>query len=339
MGTMQFTRATKKKSKLRLGLAGPSNAGKTLGALMIAKALGGTIALIDTERGSASLYSSSFEFDVLELNPPYSPERFIEAIHAAENAGYANIIIDSLTHEWDGAGGCLEINEQVAQAKYRGNTWSAWSDTTPRHQAMIDALLQSPSHTIATMRSKTETVQTDDKKVKKIGMKVEQRKGSEYEFGLMLEIDHDTHLAVLTKGRLYDAPKDVQDYFEKPHKIDAQDGAMLLKWLDSGAEMQSATPVNTGGVVADIVATDIKPTQQQLDRWADKATEFRGALNADKEEHEIAELISGLAASLSQEDQLGVWTMLDSKERRAIKDYKKMGTALRAHRSAQVLTV
>jgi len=123
--TMSFQRATKKKSKLRLGLAGPSNAGKTLGALMIAKALGGSIALIDTERGSASLYSTSFEFDVLELNPPYSPERFIEAIHAAEAAGYANIVIDSLTHEWDGAGGCLEINEQIAQAKYRGNTWSA----------------------------------------------------------------------------------------------------------------------------------------------------------------------------------------------------------------------
>lgn len=232
--SMQFNKATKKQTKLRLGMAGPSNAGKTLGALMIAKGIGEKIAVIDTERGSASLYSTSFDFDTLELQPPYSPERFIEAIRAAEKAGYGSIIVDSLTHEWDGTGGCLEINETIAQAKYRGNTWSAWSETTPRHRSLLDAILQSPSHIIATMRSKTETVQGEDKKVRKVGMKTEQRGGTEYEMTMMLEMEHSTHFAVLTKGRLFDAPAEVRQYFETPHLITPTDGQMLMRWLEQG---------------------------------------------------------------------------------------------------------
>ena len=106
---MQFTKAVRKKAKLRLALTGPSGSGKTYGALMIAKGLGGKIAVIDTEHGSASLYSHLCEFDTLELRPPYSPERYIEAIKAAEAAGCETLIIDSTTHEWNGSGGCLEI--------------------------------------------------------------------------------------------------------------------------------------------------------------------------------------------------------------------------------------
>ena len=127
---MTFTKATRKRSKLRLAVGGPSGSGKTTAALRIAKGLGGRTALIDTERGSASLYSTDFDFDVLDLDPPYEPERFIEAIKSAEAAGYDNLIIDSGTHVWDGAGGLLEANEKLAVAKYKGNTWSAWSDTT-----------------------------------------------------------------------------------------------------------------------------------------------------------------------------------------------------------------
>lgn len=224
---MKFEKAIRKRAKLRLAIAGPSGSGKTYSALQIAKGIGGRIAVIDTERGSASLYSDLIEFDTLELNPPFSPERFIEAIRAAEQAGYGVLIVDSMTHEWDGAGGCLEINEQIAQAKFKGNTWSAWSETTPRHRAFVDAILQSPCHIIGTMRSKTETVQdADTKRVRKVGMKTVQREGTEYEFAVVFDLEHEKHFAVATKDRTR--------LFADPHIITPATGERLVQWLESG---------------------------------------------------------------------------------------------------------
>lgn len=236
---MKFTKATRKKSKLRLALTGASGSGKTYGALLIAKGLGGKVAVIDTEHGSASLYADLLDFDSLELTPPYSPERYIAAIHAAEKAGYDVIIIDSTTHEWNGSGGCLEINEQIAQAKYRGNTWSAWNETTPRHRKFIDSMLQCNMHLIATGRSKTETSQEDSgngkKKVVKLGMKTEQRDGFEYEFTCVLDIVHDGHYAIASKDR-------TGLFSGEPLIISESTGKALVNWLDSGAEpIQAST--------------------------------------------------------------------------------------------------
>ena len=231
---MKFQKAQKKKSKLRLALTGPAGSGKTWGALQIAKGLGGSIAVIDTEHGSASLYEHIVAFDVLELQAPYSPERFIEAINAAESAGYETLIIDSSTHEWSGQGGCLEINEDIAKSKFRGNTWSAWNETSARHRKFVDRILQSNMHVITTIRSKTETAQqesiTGKKQVVKLGMKAEQRDGLEYEFGLVLDIIHDGHYATASKDRtgLF-VDKD-------PKPITEETGKILLNWLNSGAE-------------------------------------------------------------------------------------------------------
>lgn len=229
---MAFVKAVRKKAKLRLALTGPSGAGKTWGALTIAKSLGGRIACIDTENGSASLYSNLVDFDVMTLSAPYSPERYVEAIKEAEAAGYDVLIIDSTTHEWSGVGGCLEINEKTAQAKFRGNTWSAWNETTPRHRKFIDAMLQSPMHIICTGRSKTETAQTEEggrKKVVKLGMKTEQREGFEYEFTVVLDLTHDGHFALPSKDR-------TGIFAGDPRPIDEETGKRLLAWMESGEE-------------------------------------------------------------------------------------------------------
>jgi hypothetical protein len=230
---MQFTKAVRKKAKLRLALTGPSGSGKTYGALTVAKGLGGRIAVIDSEHGSASLYSHICDFDTLELAPPYSPERYIQAIKAAEAAGYDVIVIDSTTHEWSGSGGCLEINEQTARARFQGNTWSAWNDTTPRHRAFIDAMLQANAHVIATGRSKTETAQTEGpngkKKVVKLGMKTEQRDGFEYEFTVVLDLVHDGHYANASKDR-------TGLFAGEPKPVGEQTGRLLADWLESGAD-------------------------------------------------------------------------------------------------------
>jgi len=198
---IQLKKATRKQVKLRLNISAPSGAGKTYSALRMAYGLCGDwskVAVIDTENGSASLYSNLGEFNVIDLSPPFKPETYTEALNACVSAGMEVVIIDSTTHEW----ACLiEENELLAQSKFRGNTWSAWSQTTPRHDKFINSILHSPVHIITCTRSKMETIMGDDKKVKKVGMKDVQREGWEYELTISLNIDRDTHLAIPSKDR------------------------------------------------------------------------------------------------------------------------------------------
>ena len=243
-----FKKAERKQARLRLALAGPSGSGKTYSALQMAKGLGSKIAVIDTEHGSASLYADVAEFDTMELHPPYSPERFIEAIQAAESAGYEVLIIDSYSHEWTGAGGCLEINDEIAKAKYKGNTWSAWNETTPRHRRLIDKMLTSPLHIICTMRSKTETVQGEGKKVVKLGLKSEQREGTDYEFTVVLDVSHDGHMAVASKDRT--------KLFENPELITEETGRRLLDWLNCGASARERAEAAIVDLIAVIDQAD-----------------------------------------------------------------------------------
>lgn len=264
---MQFQKAQRRKAKLRLAITGPSGSGKTWGALLVGKGLGGKMAVIDTERGSASLYSHLADFDVLELAPPYTPERFIEAVKSAEKAGYDVLIIDSASHEWNGVGGCLELVDQVAAAKFKGNSWSAWNDVTPRHRAFLDALLRADMHVIATMRSKTETAQTEEngrKKVVKLGMKSEQRDGVEYEFTTVLDLTHEGHYAVASKDRTGLFQGD-------PKQLSEETSQKLLGWLESGAEpipVASDDPEESGLYIACKAAIDVcGDDRSALDAW------------------------------------------------------------------------
>lgn len=232
---MQFQKAERKKSKLRLALTGPSGSGKTYGALLTAKGIGGRIAVIDTEKGSASLYSDIVDFDVLELSAPYTPERYRQAVQLAVNNGFDVIIIDSITHEWSGAGGCLELNDEIAKAKFKGNTWSAWSETKARHRALIDDLLACHAHIIVTMRSKTETAQAEvngRKQVQKLGMKAEQNDGIEYEFTTVLDLIHDGNFAQPSKDRTGLFPPN-----GNPFKLSIETGQKLVEWLESGVDL------------------------------------------------------------------------------------------------------
>lgn len=236
---MQIKKAQRTLAKLRLALTGTSGSGKTFGALLVAKGLGGRICVIDTERGSASLYAELHgmpEFDTLELDEPYSPERYIEAIKMVEAEGYDICIVDSMTHEWSGTGGCLEINDQLARSKYRGNTWSAWNEVTPRHRKFVDTILQSKMHMICTMRSKADTAQEKDgsgkTKVVKVGMKTEQRDGMDYEFTLVFDISADGHFA--------NASKDRTAIFSQPVILSEEIGKKLREWIDTARPVQSA---------------------------------------------------------------------------------------------------
>jgi hypothetical protein len=235
MSTFEIHRATKRRAKLRLGMSGPAGSGKTYSALLIASGLGGRIGMIDTEHGSGDLYADLLPegYDVLQLTPPFTPARYIEAIHALEETGVSTIIVDSLTHAWSGEGGSLDRQGKIADKS--GNSWQAWRQVTPEHNALVEALLQSSCHIIATMRAKTEYVQEKDERtgkqvVRKIGLAPIMRDGIEYEFTTFLELDVH-HMAFVGKDRtrLFDGAIFMPNI---------ETGRQLLTWLDSGEDIQ-----------------------------------------------------------------------------------------------------
>ena len=255
---MQLQKATRKKSKLRLNISGPAGAGKTMSALKMAKGLvsdWSKIAVIDTENGSASLYSHLGEFLTIDLQAPFTPERYIQAIDMCIEGGIECIILDSSSHEWSGSGGCIEINEHLAQTKFKGNTWSAWSQTTPRHEAFVQKVLQCPVHVITCTRSKMETVMTDDKKVKKLGMKDIQREGWEYELTVSLNVDRDTHTAIASKDRT--------ELFEgkDPFVITEKTGELIRQWCEQGIDVDGKRKEELASAIA---ALELADTAQDL---------------------------------------------------------------------------
>lgn len=225
---MEIKKAQRMKAKLRMGIAAPSGAGKTYSALLLAFGLGGKVGLVDTEHGSGHLYAHLGDYDVIEVSAPYSVAKYTQAIKAFEDAGYQTIIIDSLSHAWAGDGGLLDKQGKLAD---RGtNSFAAWRTITPEHNALVDAMLRSPCHIIATMRAKQDYVlETNDKgkqQPKKVGMAPVQREGMEYEFTVMLDVDMH-HIASASKDRtsLFDG---------RFFKIGKETGVELLQWLETG---------------------------------------------------------------------------------------------------------
>lgn len=238
-----FKKASKKQAKLRCAIFGVSGSGKTYSALRIASGMGGKIAVIDTERGSASKYADRFDFDVAELLD-HSIDSYIRAIKSAQ--GYNVLVIDSLTHGWQEL---LEQIDLLAKSKYKGNTWSAWSDGTPKQKMLVNALLSFEGHIIATMRSKTEWTVTMNSNGKntptRVGLTPEQGKGIEYEFDLLLEISED-HCALVLKDR---TGKFQDKIITKPSE---EFGQELIAWLNEGEE--SIKKIETSNLT--IVSTD-----------------------------------------------------------------------------------
>jgi len=225
--SLQFKPATKAKAKLRMALDGPAGAGKTYTALQVATALGGPIALIDTERGSASKYAGAFRFDTIELES-FQPQLYMDAIKAAVAAEYPVLIIDSLSHAWAGKGGVLEQVDNLGGDGKGGKFFNGWKAMTPVHNALIDAVVSYPGHILFTLRTKTE-YSTEGGSVKKLGLAPIQRDGVEYEADVVMDLDvRGTFVisktrcpTVLRNGRYEDIPRVIQT---------------LKAWLEEGTE-------------------------------------------------------------------------------------------------------
>jgi hypothetical protein len=230
-----FTKAVKSESLLRLAIDGLSGSGKTYTALLLAKAFGGRVAVIDTEHGSAKKYADLVDFDVCELSE-HSPETYISAIEEATQARYDVLIVDSLSHEWDGKNGVLDLADQVS--KRSASKFSAWAEVKPRDRRFMDTLLAVPMHLIATLRVKTEfVVQSEGGRtsVRKVGLAPVQRDGIEHEFDVYARMDLDHSLTVL-KSR---CPELSGAVFDSPNGEEIV--AILRRWL-TGPKPQQAQP-------------------------------------------------------------------------------------------------
>ena len=226
---MKLQKAERHQVKLRIGLSGPSGFGKTYSALLLAYGMTNDwrkIAIIDTENNSASLYSHLGDFNVLSLEEPFTPERYIKAIKLCEDADISVIIIDSISHEWQSKGGCLEIHEQL------GGRFQDWAKVTPRHNAFIDAIILSKCHLITTMRSKVDYSLDKDSngktKVMKLGTKSIMREGYEFELSVNFEFLNDKHLVSASKDR-------TELFSGKPEFIiNSSTGKKLIDWCNQG---------------------------------------------------------------------------------------------------------
>lgn len=230
-----FTEATRTSTKARIALCGPSGSGKTWTALTLAHALGDNIAVIDTERGSASKYAGVNGWKFRTVAPgSFAPDSLTAYLAEAGQDGFDVLVLDSWSHYWMGVDGMLE---QVDKRARNGNNFSGWKEVRPDERRMIDALISYPGHVIATLRVKTEYVIEENdrgKKVpRKIGLKPEQREGVEYEFDLVGDLDHENTLTV-TKSRI---PNLTRSVIKEP---DADLGKAIRNWLEDGETVPDA---------------------------------------------------------------------------------------------------
>ena len=238
----QVKKAKREKIYPKIAIIAPSGGGKTYGGLRLATGMAeeieketgkkARILMGNTESKRGLYYANEFDYDIVDLDAPYNPEKFVELIEFAVDEGYDILIIDSSSHEWEGKGGCLELQQQA------GGTYQSWAKVTPRHQKFINAIADSPITIIATMRGKDQYEMSKDERgrasVQKLGVGAKQREGFEYEFTCTFLIDQKTNTAEVQKDNthIFDS--------EGPTILTEAHGAKIMKWANSG---EGYTPV------------------------------------------------------------------------------------------------
>jgi hypothetical protein len=227
---MELRQAQRKQAKMKLALEGVSGSGKTMSALLLASGMAdwSKIAVTDTENHSADLYAHLEEYNVLQLSKPFTPERYIKAIEVCENASMEVVIIDSVSHEWEGSGGILDLHGNM-----QGNSFTNWAKMTPRHNGFVQKILESPCHIVSTIRTKTDYALSDKngKLVpEKVGLKGITRDGMDYEFTIVFDIDI-RHNAVASKDR-------TGLFMDNPESVITPDhGKQILEWCNVGTSI------------------------------------------------------------------------------------------------------
>lgn len=246
-------KAVREKIYTKVALMSPSGGGKTYSALRLATGMKNElekitgkevkILLANTESSRGRYYANEFDYDIIDLEEPFVPEQFIEAIEFAMSEGYGILIMDSTSHEWEGKGGCLELHQKA------GGKYQDWKYVTPRHDAFINKLATSPIHIIATMRGKDQYEMEKDNSgktsVKKLGVGAKQRDGFEFEFTCTFTIDNKSHTA--------EAQKDNTHIFENDSAVvlTEKHGEKIIKWANESdvepeiKKLNNTIPIDT----------------------------------------------------------------------------------------------
>lgn len=271
----QVKKAKREKIYVKVALMAPSGGGKTYGSLRLSKGMAeeikketgkdAKILMVNTEQKRGYYYANEFDYDIVDLEAPYEPEKFVDVIKFAQDEGYDILILDSTSPEWDGAGGCLELQQKA------GGTYQAWGKITPRHDRFIHAIADSPMHIIATMRGKDQYEMNTDEKgkktVQKLGVGAKQRDGFEYEFTCTFLIDQKTSTS--------EAQKDNTHLFQNRGAIllSEQDGRDLIKWANEG---EGYTPIDRNSITSE-VSNDLDTIKKQI---VEKAKALGGSKSA-----------------------------------------------------------
>ena len=256
-------KAKREKIYTKLALMAPSGGGKTYSALRLATGMAeeikkttgkdAKILMANTEAKRGYYYANEFDYDIIDLTAPFVPEQFVDAINFGVENGYSIIIIDSSSHEWEGQGGCLDLQKQA------GGTYQSWGKVTPRHDRFTNAIADSPIHVIATMRGKDQYEMTKDERgkatVQKLGVGAKQRDGFEYEFTCTFLIDQKTNTAEVEKDNTHIFENIGATLLTEDH------GKKIIQWANDGdgytpparAEVSNSTHVDTSTPVGNDV--------------------------------------------------------------------------------------
>ena len=260
----EVKKAVREKIYVKIALMAPSGGGKTYGSLRLATGMAkeieketgkkAKILLANTEQKRGYYYADEFDYDIVDIDAPHEPEKYVSLIDFAVKSGYDILILDSSSHEWEGRGGVLEIWNKA------GGQYQHWKNITPRHDKFIHAIADSPIHIIATMRGKDQYEMSKDEKgkttVQKLGIGAKQREGFEYEFTCTFLIDQKTNCA--------EAQKDNTHIFENDGvvKLTEDHGARLIQWANEGDE--DFTPVNRNENPDSAPSSDLDTIKKQI---------------------------------------------------------------------------
>lgn len=274
-------KAVRERIYTKVALMSPSGGGKTYSALRLATGMKealekankkpAKILMANTESSRGRYYANEFDYDIIDLTEPFIPEQFIEAIDFAIDNDYDILIMDSTSPEWDGKGGCLELQQKA------GGTYQAWAKVTPRHDAFINKIATSPIHIIATMRGKDQyEVEKDDRgkmSVKKLGVGAKQRDGFEYEFTCTFTIDNKSHMAESQKDNTHIFENDSATLLTEKH------GAKIIEWANS-SDIEPTVPkkFDVTKVTQETVEDDLKALKKDIIALC---TELGGSQNED----------------------------------------------------------
>lgn len=235
----QVKKAVREKIYPKIALMAPSGGGKTYSSLRLATGMAEEILKLtgkkpkillgNTEQKRGYYYANEFDYDIVDIDAPHEPEKYVDFIDFAVEEGYGIVIIDSSSHEWEGKGGCLELHHKA------GGRYQDWDKVTPRHDKFIHAIADSPIIIIATMRGKDQYVmsQTEGKngqkstKVEKVGVGAKQRDGFEYEFTCTFLLDQKTNTAEPFKDNTHIFENDTAVKLSEEH------GKKIIRWANS----------------------------------------------------------------------------------------------------------